>query len=357
MMGNGIEIRRYEAADMAACLKLMDLCYGQDAPSDEWWTWRYFGLETSHSEIYLADCDGEIIGMQPMAFFPYTLYGRSFVGALLTGVMVYPGHRRKGVFRALVETCVTAAWCRDADFVTTMPNDRSYPGFLKFGWLDPGDRTLLVQPLDLLAVARSKIRPGWLGSLIAALPQMVVMMTSSRCPPSHLSVRRVDRFDTDADDLAGRLSVSYRGLLLRRDSVWLNWRYVTHPTIDYKRFEARSDERCLRGIATTTLETRTGICVGYIVELIGETSEARRLLISSAVCQLQESGASLVVTVMSDPDGIADLCDQGFYRIPRYLSPKKFHTVYIPHPKKGAFLTPMRQIENWYQTLGDWDVI
>lgn len=353
----GVKIRCHEEADIAAILKLVDACYGEAAEPPEYWMWRYFGLEAADSEIYLADQGGEIIGMQPMTFFRHTLRNKPLVGTVLTGVMVHPDHRRKGIFRALIKACVETAWRRGADFVTTMPNDLAYPGFMKLGWFDPGDRTLLVRPLDLIAAARSKVRPGSLGSVVAAMPQIIVRVLSPRHFSSNLRVLNANRFDAAVDDLAERVAAAYDGLVLRRDSAWLNWRYVANPMIHYERFEARSGEGHVRGVAATTVQTWQGIRVGCIVELIGETAKARCSLISSAVYQLAKDGAHIVIAVMSDPDYIADLRNQGFCKIPKYLSPKKFHTVYIPHPDKLELLAPMEQIENWHQTLGDWDGI
>lgn len=353
-----IKIRPSQESDTAAVQQLVSLCYGDAAEPPEWWRWRHFRLETSRSEIYLIAEGDQIIGMQPMAFFRHTLCGKPINGAVLTGVMVHPDHRRKGIFRNLIKACVEAAWRDGIEFVTTMPNDLSYPGFMKLGWLDPGARTLLVRPLDLVAVAQNKVRPSWLGSVTAVLPQIVVQVTSPGSFSSNLAVLSVDRFDAvAADDLAKRLAAASKGLALWRDGLWLNWRYVANPLINYKRFEARLDGKSLCGVAVTTMETRKDVRVGYIVELVGETSETRRALISTAVQQLKKDGAQIVLTVFSEPASITDLCQQGFYRVPKYLSPKTFYTVYKPHPDKLELLAPLKKIENWQQTLGDWDGI
>lgn len=351
------EIRCYEPADWTALLKLVEACYGEAAEPPEWWRWRHFSLNAAYPEIYLAVHEGEIIGMRPLAYSPYTLRGQPLAGALFSAVMVHPNFRRMGVFRSLVNVAVEAAWSHGADFVTTMPNDLSYLGYIKLSWQDPGDRTLLVRPLNLVSLARSKLRPGWLGALIAILPQSVLRVMSPRGFQSSLSVRKVEQFDTAADEMAERIAAAYDGLILRRDCDWLNWRYGANPLVYYECFEARSGEGDLRGIVVTAVEVRYGIRVGYIVDLIGETDETRRVLISAAVRQLEEEGAQVVITVMSDPDYIADLCRQGFYRVPKRLSPKRFHTVYLTHPDKAAHLAPMQRIAKWHQTLGDWDGI
>jgi hypothetical protein len=137
----------------------------------------------------------------------------------------------------------------------------------------------------------------------------------------------------------------------------LNWRYKANPWNKYTRFEVRTLAGLLKGIAVTNIETRQRIRIGYLVELLGETIEARCTLITAAVNQLEEKGAQVVISVVSDKDVLADLRNQGFIKISGYLSPKKFHVVYIVHPEKVWLHSFLQKIENWYQTLGDWDVI
>jgi predicted N-acetyltransferase YhbS len=338
-------------------MRLVNACYGEVATSPEWWKWRYFELSSSSSIIYIAVHAGEIVGMRPMAFFRYTLQGRPLTGAYFSAVMVHPEFRRKGIFGALVKASLEAVWPHGADFVSVMPNDLSYPGFIKLGWHDPGDRRLLLRPLNFIAVAQIKLRLGWLGGIAGVFPQVILRVISPRHLATSLSVGKVDGFTITSDKLAERIANVYSGLILRRDSSWLNWRYTSKPWNQYERFEARSADGLLRGIAVTNVETREDIRVGYIVELTGETTEARCTLISAAVSQLRRNGAQIVVAVMSDPNYINDLRGQGFFQIPQYLSPKKFHTVYMPHPDKLDQLAPLRQIANWHQTLGDWDGI
>lgn len=357
MLLNDIDIRCYESPDFAAVMRLVTVCYEGAAEPPEWWTWRYFGLSSSPSVIYIAVHAGDIVGMRPITLFRYTLENRPLTGAYFSAVMVHPEFRRKGIFGALVKASLEAVWAHNADFVTVMPNDLSYPGFMKLGWHDPGDRTLLLRPLDLIGVARAKLRFGWLGTVAGTFPQVIVTLMSPRGLKTNLNVQKIKHFGAAADELAERIAALYGGLILRRDSSWLNWRYMPKPWNQYERFEVLSEEGILRGMAVTNLETRKDIRMGYIVELVGETTEARQSLISTAVGELKRNGAHLVAAVMSDPDYITELRQQGFFQIPNYLSPKKFHTVYMPHPDKSDLLLPMNRIANWHQTLGDWDGI
>ena len=60
----------------------------------------------------------------------------------------------------------------------------------------------------------------------------------ARTAPSDLEVRRVDRFNADADDLWAKVGADFR-IAIVRDSRYLNWRYASATDHDYRLFECR----------------------------------------------------------------------------------------------------------------------
>ena len=79
-------------------------------------------------------------------------------------------------------------------------------------------------------------------------------------------------------------------------------------------------------------------------------------LIRHATRCLHQDGARVVLTVVSP--GLLERAfrAEGFWRVPSWASPKRFHTVYQTNPDCPV-PESMSRIENWYQTLGDWDGI
>jgi len=352
-----IEIHEFQPEDFANVMTLVKICYGDAAPSPERWRWRHFEFDPQDSTMFVAKHDNKIVGLRPMALFDYFLDGQPLKGALFSAVMVHPSYRRLGIFSRLVKACMEEAWRRGAAFINTMPNDISYRGFIKLGWQDPGDRTLYVRPINLKALARQKVHPAWLGIPLGFMTQGFVSLISPNPGKYRLSIAAVPELSLEAADLSRRIGVRFDGLILHRTHTWLTWRYKASPWNHYVRLEALSSDGRLKGYAVTNMNTQWGITTGYVVDILGETAEARQALIEASVEHLREQGAQICAAVMSPPELMADFRTQGFFHIPQRISPKKFHTVYQPHPDYTATFDSVRSIDRWYQTLGDWDVI
>jgi len=352
-----VVIREFESNDFDGVMALVRSCYGAAAEPPDWWRWRHQELAPQDCTMFVA-ADGEkIIGMRPLALFPYFLQGSLVKGALFSAVMVHPDYRRLGIFSRLVKACIEEAWRRGAVFVTTMPNDLSYPGFMKLGWRDPGDRTLLIQPLDMAALAGKKIKPAWLAPALAGIAQIMLNAIVPRRGRQGLELREEASFDASAEALSERVGKKFNGIILHRTCGWLNWRFKANPWNSYRRLTARSPQGDVVGFAVTNTEKRWDLKIGYIVELVGDSSGIRRDLIAAATAGLKQQGAACAATVVSAPELIHDFRRQLFFTLPERFKPKKFHTVYLPHPEHAVDFSSVQSISCWYQTLGDWDGI
>jgi GNAT superfamily N-acetyltransferase len=352
-----IEIRQFQPRDFDGVMALVQTCYGETAEPPEWWRWRHFELDPGDSTMFVAAHGDKLVGMRPLSLFNYFMYGQPLRGALFSAVMVHPDYRRLGIFSRLVKACSEEAWRRGAAFINTMPNDISYLGFKKLGWQDPGERMPFIRPLNIEGLARQKINPSWLGATLGFLGHGLVRLILPRPRPHPLEIATVPGFDPEAEVLSQQIGAGYQGLILHRTHTWLTWRYKANPWNRYTRFEARSAATGLQGYAITNMNHQKGVAVGYLVDLLGYGAEVRQALIKSAMEHLQGQGAQLGLAVISSPELARDLRRQGFFAVPAWLSPKKFYTVFQPHPDHQEAFAAVSSIERWYQTLGDWDGI
>jgi len=351
-----MEIRRYQPEDFRPLLDLVNACYRERAEPPEWWLWRHFEYTADATAIWLALNGPRVIGMRPMTLFDYCLEGRPVKGAMFSAVMVDPDFRRQGVFRRLVKEASADAWKQGAAFATTMPNDQSYPAFRKIGWADPGDRVLLVRGGEIASQQKAK-KPDWPVRFALAIARFRARIR----PPKSANVKsgqitEVDSFPTEVSAFMQCFSESFPGPILRRSAEWLNWRFASHRWNQYRRFLARTEAGNPAGLVVTNRQARDGVLLGYIVDLVAFDEETQRTLIRQACQSLIEDGAALILAVVSPGDLSRTLSREGFLSIPGWLSPKKFHTVYQANPELPCPAC-LNKIQNWYQTLGDWDGI
>lgn len=305
----------------------------------------------------VAEVAGRVVGVQPMQVFPYTCDGGKLKGGLLTGVAVHPEFRRQGIFLALVEACEQEAWRQGADFVTTMPNERSRPGFLKMGYVDPGCRRLLVRPLALRVLSRRVLRFPLIGSALGAVAEIGQALLKPRPQRDGFSVQEVRGVPDGIEELNEAHTRLFPGLRMQRSRDWWRWRYEQSPLRRYRFFEVRDAEQKSSGVAVVTFETRDEVPVAYLMDVVVRDSDVLSELLGQVFdAARREGGAHVICAVASSSTMVRALRWAGFWLVPLWAPVKRFYTVVRFNPEREPGLpAAWRQIGHWYQMLGDWD--
>lgn len=338
---NEAAVRRYEPADRAAVREVLDACYGPSAERDavyEWWNERFPGAGTG---FMVAEVRGRLVGAQPMNIGTWATPERELTGGLLTGVVVHPDFRRRGLFSMLVAACEEEAWRRGADFVLTMPNERSFPGFLKRGYVDLGRRTLMTALLD--------------GRCLFGSPGRVLNLAVRR-EVQWADSRIVEVLPPDIDELMTRGCPPETGLSLRRSGAWLRWRYEGAPSRRYCLAESRDQDGLLTGLAVGAYRAHRGRLIGYVMELLYQNREVARSLLSTLSRELVGLGVGALAAIASSPEMLRTLREAGLHRVPDWLPLKRFLTVIRLRPEGDpSLVADLGQLQNWSFMLGDWD--
>ncbi len=349
-------IRAYHPQDALAVAELMSAVYGPAATPSAIWRWRHFGWNAERSATLVATSQGRLVGLRPMEIYDFHLGGTPLRGGVFSGVMVHPEHRRRGLFTRLVEASEQLAWERGASFVTTMPNQRSFPGFIKKGYADPGCRQLMLRPCRPVRALCHHLGP--FGQALRSLANLEDDAAKS------FEAARVDKaihsgpcsFDSAYDELALAHAARFPGLVLTRDAHWLQWRFAASPWHHYQLHSLRKAGH-LAGYAITTQAQHKKTQVGYLIDLVALEGTHRRALAQAALVSLAHQGCHLLATVVSSPHLQRDLLCSGLLPVPTPLSPKRFYTVYRANAKATRELAPLSRISSWYLTLGDWDTL
>lgn len=345
-------VRPFRAGDIAGVRAVLAASYGAEAtpaPTYDWWS---FGCPAAASGFMVAEAAGRIAGVQPMEIFPFAAGGKNLTGALLTGVAVHPDFRRRGIFSALVKACEQETWRQNAAFVTTMPNEKSRPGFLRAGYIDLGRRQLLVRPLRP-ATLGGKVIPV-LGHLAGAAGGVVQTVLKKIPAMDGLTVRSVNVLAPEIETLAARHEKLFPGLRMQRSADWLRWRFLEAPLRKYHLLELRTAAGELVGFAAATMDDREQFKAWYLMDLfVGEKEFAAPLV--RALCALAPAeNAEAVAAVVSSPALVATLGRAGFWPVPDWLPLKRFYSVARFNPNQPA-PAEWQTLAGWYQTLADWD--
>ena len=355
-MGTNFTIRPYTPDDASAVREVLEATYGAQAPPQQTIDWLWFGCPEAAGGSMVAEAKGKVVGVQPMEILRFTDGGHLFKGGLLTGVAVHPAFRRQGIFSALVQTCETEAWQQGADFVTTMPNERSRPGFLKMGYTDLGRRRLLMRLLDARALGRATASVPMLGWLVGAVAARGQTLLKALPRGGAHTVREVREVDAELEAVEQDHAGLFPGLRLQRNAAWWRWRYVGSPQRYYRLFEARSQAGRLTGVAALYAEVRNSMPMAYLMDVAVRSREALVDILMSVFEAARADGVCAVCAVASAPYLTRALCQSGFWAMPLWIPVKRFYTVVRFNPA-SAHRVPgaWREIVGWYQMLGDWD--
>ena len=339
-----------------AVLDLVRTVHGDRYPelNRSYWRWRYLEGGQFRAGIVLAEHDGDAIGIQPVALFDFMWDNNRLKGAMFTGVLTHPAHRRRGVFRSLVTRAQEHAASRGALFCMTMPNEASLPGFRRFGgWAHPGPIPLYVKALDGAAMLRPRVGRA-AAALLGWAPRVMLCRSPADRSEWSVDVQAVDRMPDELDSVAEAFARECGTLHILRSAAYWNWRYCDKPASAYRTLVARRDGE-LAGAVVTSVEQHFGMDVGMILDLVvsGGSIPIRQLL-RVAEEDLAERGLGLITCQATSPVMQLALRGEGFVRPPVRLLPKRFHFVYR---LTGAEAMPLKPdvLSDWHLTFGDSD--
>lgn len=321
---------------------------------DTYFRWRYLNDTPFRASVMLSEYEGRPIGIQPIAIFDWKWGSAALRGAMYTGVLTHPDHRRRGVFRSLIDSSNEHAAQVGAQFIMTLPNDASLPGFQRFGdWQYPGLISLMLKVVDPRAAMRDAgLQP--LGTILQWVPAVAFRRRRAGSGNGGLSMERVTEFPGELDFTADQFADHIGSMMIRRTSDYLNWRYAARPESAYQLFLARRGSEIV-GAVVTSHGVRARMKVGMIVDLVSRADEAViRSLIRFAENDLRRRGFGLVTCQATSPALLQALRFEGFRNGPPSVIRKRFHFVYrrtgivgLPHDPSS--------LSNWHLTFGDSD--
>lgn len=174
------------------------------------------------------------------------------------------------------------------------------------------------------------------------------------------AIKEVFSFDDNYQEFWKRCR-KYEKIMVERTAERMNWRFTRVPRRDYKILFAVQNEEVRAYLVYREIEFR-GVKIGLLVDLLTEPSvagnTAGKLLIDQTVRNLTEKNVGIIGCVISEQSSEASLLkESGFMKCPRFILPQPVAFTMIIHSQDmGIRDQELEDINNWFLTLGDYDV-
>ena len=278
-MSSAYEVVAFDATRRDAYLGLLHEAWGGDSMTGEAFDW-WFADNPEGSLLSVADIGGRTVGVAGHSL------ARSVVGGV-PSLVQFSVHattaadaRGLGIFRALEVRHEQQGAALGSKAVLAFASAPTRPLFLgPLGWTQIDRVRVWARPR--LPLLRRLLRRRSEGGLPSRGGDRRV---------GGVSVRRVDRFGTDADSAYADAVPLLRNHLVR-DARYLNWRYLDSPR-GYRALSTAS------GFAVVGRKVHRGIDTAYIAELLAPPGEASALL---SCCLADTRGGPEVVVAVPTP--------------------------------------------------------
>lgn len=340
------------ADEVGAMRALSVAAFGPRAVTEAFIRQRFFG--TMPAEVVVAESDGELIGSQAITYLPFVVNGKPETGAMFTEGVTHPNHRKRGVFRALLDEAERQAFERGACLLFTMPNDESFPAFERSpAWRVLPDREFRAAVLDLGGFLEDRGMPAALARSVGACHSF----WRGHATDGGEEIPVLTDVGSDLDGLAQRLPTT-AAVICRRDAAFLDWRFTRNPVWTYRYFVSRDAGGHVDAYLVTTTEQRMGTTLSHMVDAAaGEYPGALPALIRFAGSVLRSDGTRLFGAIFTSPVLRETLRHAGFRAVPQFISKRRFHTVCMPDPARPDMADVCMRGDAWYLTLADFDTI
>lgn len=358
------EVRYYRDGDKEKILHLSKYHYGdRDQAKEGYFDWLNSLAPGGLTTINVCENldTGEIIGFSFLVPFELKVGDYLDVCYLGCNLLVKPGFRRQGIYRAINEKIKQTS--ENSLFIYGFPKPTAVTSHEKMGRKFVSDISLLIRPLDIDFLIDKRLHNPLLkpiGKLgLNLLSQTIWRPAKISQNKSDIHIKIDDYFDEKFDDLWERLKHKYK-ILIKRDRKFLNWRFNSSNFRHYQILSAYRREQILGYIVTrnTAIE---GIPTGLIMDFLVVPSEwgnkAGLMLVDMAMKIFQNDKMVLTGCLMlPHTHEYTILKKAGYINAPARLSPQEFQLRVFPRSSRVP-LEDLTTATNWFITMANHDAV
>lgn len=322
-MKKGYLVREYRKGDEEGIFSLWQGIHQDNQINrDEWmryWKWLYKDNPAGEALIYIAEDNGKIISHHAIVPVWMKIGTEQVLGSWGVDAMTHPQYRRQGIWEKVIHEIWVKAAGKGIDITPGFPNRYSLPGLTgKLQWFRISATTIAFKPVSWektisLKVKNKSIRKAL--CIFATIASGISKITYRRFVGiEDVYIKDISSFDERFSRLWDNVSHQYL-IMTARTPDYLNWRY-SRPDAEYKIMAAEKKDE-IKGYVVLRNQTINGILVSYIVDLVAESPEIMRFLISESVniCK-HDDIAAIIFSYIADNNYHKSLKKEGFLFIP-----------------------------------------
>jgi hypothetical protein len=277
-------------------------------------------------------------------FYPKLLLRRNRADAPPVRQLVYvcvnlyvdPSFRRRQVFANMTKFGCRILTQANIQFLYTVPNQRSAPGFIKLG---------LSRLMTLPFLARPEKAPlSWLsafGSTSGSLAR----------------IHQVDRFEPLIIERLASTGTTISKVWGERSAASLNWRYCQRPEIDYSIRLIEDDSGITGYIVTRSMEImnkQTLVVCDFLLEASPKGSLGKALELA-LLDEKDKIDLTVCTTTLDSKWTRSEFRRASFFRVPQFMLPQPVVVIGGSANEKD-WNTGCDSFSDWSLTPYDWDV-
>ncbi|MCP4111796.1 MAG: SDR family NAD(P)-dependent oxidoreductase [Desulfobacteraceae bacterium] len=318
------------------------------------WNWmfiesaRRFNMEP---RMWIYKDSGSVVGFTGAIPVQVKLGNVERTTAWCVDTMVLESYRHKGIGPAIMLQVKT-----DMPFTLSLGQTEEMQSIIeRLGWHKVSALQTYVYPLNPHQVLKGKLNPmltGTAGAGIQALQFSKRLLAKGKF--QSLEIKEPDMFDERHDRLWNSVKDHYN-CAVKRDSSYLNWKYVTQPGQKFIRLEMQKNGETAAIAILMIREPHSPYLYrrAFIVDLVVEPSD-KNLVLSVLECIRQKCmklGIDSIVFELINSDIEAVLESYGFMK----REPERYFWICLD-PEKDSLDNTVLSRNNWLITKGDSDI-
>ncbi len=347
------KVRDGEERDMEKILFLRKVVMGEfekDKLDPKFWKWEFAGGPDGGAFIYIIEEEKRIIGHFADIPRRFSVKGKTVKGTLSLDLMVHPDYWRKGFFSKMGRYAAWKVKEENGLFMIAFPiRKETIYGLKKIGWHAVNVLPVMAYPVRFYGIVNRYLHFLPLSLLIGGIARFFYSLfffgKGSQRPG--VEIDEVKTLDNQFDFFWQKAASSH-SVLGVRDTPFLTWRYIRHPSRQYTLFRAMKDGE-MRGYIVLRKVELLKFNSMIIVDLLALDDETIRTLVEKGIEYTRKEGSDLLGCIL--PKGhlyFRILKKRGF--LPGF---KSFLFMVYPTGEEKIFIDP----KEWYVNWGDSDVI